>query len=145
MLAVLLLLIASFYIREKVKVSRSVTSNSLRPHGLQPTRLLRPWDFPGNSTGVGRHFLLQGIFPTQGSNPGLLHYRQMLYKIVDSSVQIFSIFYDYFLAKRVQLFLVLKFVLLETCLFVYMVINTNFTFYFSTMYSFQKILCLGHM
>ena len=50
-------------------------------HGLQPTRLLRPWDFPGNSTGVGCHFLLQGIFPTQGSNPGLLHCRQMLYPL----------------------------------------------------------------
>ena len=53
-------------------------SDSLRPHGLQPTRLLRPWDFPGKSTGVGCHFLLQGIFPTQGSNPGLPHCRQML-------------------------------------------------------------------
>ena len=44
----------------------------LRPHGQQPTRLRRPWDFPGKNTGVGCHFLLQGIFPTQESNPGLL-------------------------------------------------------------------------
>ena len=44
-------------------------SESLQPHGLYPTRLLRPWDFPGENTGVGCHFLLQGIFPTQGSNP----------------------------------------------------------------------------
>ena len=42
----------------KVKVSHSVVSNSLRPHGLQPTRLLCPWDFPGKSTGVGCHGLL---------------------------------------------------------------------------------------
>ena len=35
-----------------------------------------PWDFPGKNTGVGCHFLLQGIFPTQGSNPGLLHLLQ---------------------------------------------------------------------
>ena len=35
-------------------------------------RLLCPWDFPGENTGAGCHFLLQGIFPTQGSNPGLL-------------------------------------------------------------------------
>ena len=62
-------------------VSRSVVPNSLRPHGLQPTRLLCPWDFPGKDTGVGGHFLLQGIFPTQGSNPGLLHYRQILYQL----------------------------------------------------------------
>ena len=41
------------------KWSRSVVSNSSRPHGLQPTRLLHPWDFPGNSIGVGRHGLLQ--------------------------------------------------------------------------------------
>ena len=53
-------------------------SNSLRSHGLQPTGLLCPWDFPGYSTGVDCHFLLQGIFPTQGSNPGLPHCRQML-------------------------------------------------------------------
>ena len=38
---------------EKWKCSRSVVSDSLQPHGLQPTRLLRPWDFPGKSTGVG--------------------------------------------------------------------------------------------
>ena len=36
----------------------SVVSDSVRPHGLQPTRLLHPWDFPGNSTGVGCHCLL---------------------------------------------------------------------------------------
>ena len=43
---------------EKWKWSRSVVSNSSRPHGRQPTRLLRPWDFPGKSTGVGCHCLL---------------------------------------------------------------------------------------
>ena len=42
---------------EKWKWSRSVVSDSSRPHGLQPTRLLRPWDFPGKSTGVGCHCL----------------------------------------------------------------------------------------
>ena len=55
--------------------------DSLRPHGLQPTRHLCPWDFPGKDTGVGFHFLLQGIFPTQGSNPGLLYCRQILYQL----------------------------------------------------------------
>ena len=45
---------------EKWKWSRSVVSNSSRPHGLQPTRLLRPWDFPGKSTAVGCHCLLPG-------------------------------------------------------------------------------------
>ena len=40
---------------EKWKWSRSVVPDSQRPHGLQPTRLLHPWDFPGKSTGVGCH------------------------------------------------------------------------------------------
>ena len=43
---------------EKWKWSRSVVSDSSQPHGLQPTRLLHPWDFPGKSTGVGCHELL---------------------------------------------------------------------------------------
>ena len=42
---------------EKWKWSHSVMSDSSRPHGLQPTRLLHPWDFPGKSTGVGCHCL----------------------------------------------------------------------------------------
>ena len=56
-------------------------SDFLQPHGLQPIRFLCPWDFPGKSAGVGCHFLLQGIFPTQESNPGLLHCRQTLYRL----------------------------------------------------------------
>ena len=43
--------------------------------------LLHPWDFPGKITRVGCHFLLQVIFPTQGSNPGLLHCKQTLYHL----------------------------------------------------------------
>ena len=45
----------------------------LWPFGWQPTRLPCPWDFPGKNTVAGFHFLLQGNFPTQGLNPGLLH------------------------------------------------------------------------
>ena len=45
---------------------------TLQPHGLQPTRLLSPWDFPGKNTGVDCHFLLQESFPTQGLNLSLL-------------------------------------------------------------------------
>ena len=44
-------------------------SNSLRPCGLWPTRLFPPWDSPGKNTGVGCHFLLQGIFPNPGIEP----------------------------------------------------------------------------
>ena len=59
--------------------TQSHLTDLLQPHGLYPTRFLCPWDFPGKSTRVGCHFLLQGIFPTQGSNPGLPHCRQTLY------------------------------------------------------------------
>ena len=45
--------------REKRRGNRSVVSNCSRPHGLQPTRVLCPWDFPGKSTGVGCHCLLR--------------------------------------------------------------------------------------
>ena len=65
----------------EVKWSHSVVSDSLRVHRLQPARLLCPWDFPGNSTGVDCHFLLQWIFPNQGSNPGLPPCRQTLYSL----------------------------------------------------------------
>ena len=51
--------------KEKGKWSWSVMSDSLRPHGLQPTRLLRPWDFAGKSTGVRFHHLLQPNFSSQ--------------------------------------------------------------------------------
>ena len=47
----------------------------VQPHGLQPTSLFCPQDFPGKKTGVGCHFPLEGIFMTQGSNPCLLHWQ----------------------------------------------------------------------
>ena len=47
----------------------------LRPHGLEPARLFCPWDFPGKNTEVSYHFLLQGVFLTQGSNLCLLHWQ----------------------------------------------------------------------
>ena len=62
---------------ETERVSRSFEFYSLQPHGLQPARLLCPWDSPGKNTGVGGHALLQGIFPTRRSSPGLLRCRQI--------------------------------------------------------------------
>ena len=47
----------------------------LQPHGLQLARLLSLWDFPAKNTGADCHFLLQGIFPTRGSNPCLLYWQ----------------------------------------------------------------------
>ena len=50
--------------------------NSLQPHGLYT-----PWTSPGQNIGMGSLSVLQGIFPTQGSNPGLPHCRQILYQL----------------------------------------------------------------
>ena len=68
------------YVRESE--SRSVMLDSLRPH-----ELYRPWHSPGLNTGVGSHSLLQGIFPTQGSNPGLPHCRWLLYQLSHREAQ----------------------------------------------------------
>ena len=54
----------------------SAVSDSLQPHGLYS-----PWNSPGQNTGVGNLCLLQGIFPTQGVNPGLPRCRQILYQL----------------------------------------------------------------
>ena len=61
---------------EKKSESHSVVSNSLGPHGLYS-----PSNSPGQNTGVGSLSLLQGNFPAQGSNPGLLHCRWILYQL----------------------------------------------------------------
>ena len=59
----------------EVKVTQSCLT-LLRPHVLYNT-----WNSPGQNTGVGSHSLLQGTFPTQGSSPGLLHCRQIVYHL----------------------------------------------------------------
>ena len=63
-----------------VCVSRSVVSDSAIPQTVA-LQAPHPWDSPGKNTRVGSHSLLQGIFSTQGSNPGLPHCRQMLYRL----------------------------------------------------------------
>ena len=60
---------------------RSVVSDSLQHHGVLPARFPCPWNSPGKDTGVGCHSLLREIFPTQGSKPGLLNCRQILYQL----------------------------------------------------------------
>ena len=64
------------YIYESESESFSVVSDSLQPHGLY-----NAWNSPGQNTGVGSLSLLQGTFPTQESNPGLLYCRQILYQL----------------------------------------------------------------
>ena len=63
---------------ESESESRSVLSDSFRPHGLY---IYSPWNSPGQNIGVGSLSLLQGIFPTQGSNPGLPHSRWIPYQL----------------------------------------------------------------
>ena len=72
--------VLSEYKKERKKV-KSLTHVQLlvTPWTIAHTRLLYSWDSPGKTTGVGYHFLLQGIFLTQGSNLGLPHFRQTLY------------------------------------------------------------------
>ena len=67
--------IASVLIRSESETC-SVVSDSLWPHGLYS-----PWNSPGHNTGMGSLSLLQGIFPTQGSNPGLPHCKKILYQL----------------------------------------------------------------
>jgi len=61
---------------KKKSQSCSLVSDSLQPHGLSS-----PWNSPGQNTGVCSCSLLQGIFPNQGSNPGLQHFRLFLYQL----------------------------------------------------------------
>ena len=73
--------IFEFYLSEalptiKESESHSAVSNLLQPHGLY-----RPWNSPGQNTGVDILSLPQDIFPTQGSNPGFLNCRQILYHL----------------------------------------------------------------
>ena len=75
---------SSMYYVKSESESCTVVSNSLRPHGLYCL-----WNSPGQNTGVGSCSLLKGIFPTQGSNPGLLHCRQILYQLSHKGRQIY--------------------------------------------------------
>ena len=68
----------------------SVLSDSLWPHGLYS-----PWNSPGQNTGVGS-FSLQGIFPTQGSNPGLLHCGWILYQLSHKGSPICALIFLFF-------------------------------------------------
>ena len=70
------LAINCFFVFKNESESHSVMSDSLPPHGL-----CSPWNSPGQNTGVGSLFLLQGIFLTKGSKPGLPLCRQILYQL----------------------------------------------------------------
>jgi len=71
--------------KESESESHSVLSDSLQPHGLHS-----PWNSPGQNTGVGSCSLLQGIFPTQGLNPSVPHYRRILYQLSHQGSPLFK-------------------------------------------------------
>ena len=66
----------NYQIDESETENCSVVSDILRPHGLY-----NPWNSLDQNAEVGTHSLLQGIFPTQGSNPSVPHYRRVLYQL----------------------------------------------------------------
>ena len=68
--------------------SHSVVFGSLQPHGLHS-----PWNSPGQNTGVGSLSLLQGLFPTQGSNPGVPHCGRILFQLSHQAVCLISRFH----------------------------------------------------
>ena len=88
-----------------VCVSCSVVSDSLWPHGLQPARFLYLWNSPRKNTGVGSHSLLQGIFPTQGLNLGLLHWMQSFYCLNHQGSPHHVIVMEYYLTIKCKLFI----------------------------------------
>ena len=79
--------VLSFISIEKVKVTQSCLSLC---DPIDPSRLLCPWNSPGQNIRVGSCSLLQGTFPTQGSNPGLPHCRRILYHLSHQGSPSFS-------------------------------------------------------
>ena len=70
--------------------------HTCNPMEWGPIRLLHPWDSPGKNTGMGCHLLLQGIFPAQGSKPGLLHCSQSLYLLSYKGSPLYLLFCSIF-------------------------------------------------
>ena len=78
---------------ENRKWSRSAMSDSSRPHGLQPTRLLCPWDFPGKSTGVGSHCLLRMFSLEKCLFRSSAHFKIKLFGVCCWVIQILYVFW----------------------------------------------------
>ena len=94
--------------------ARSVTSfvsDSLRPYGLHPARLLCQWDSPGKNTGVGCHAVLQGIFLTQGSNLDLPCLHVYVYVCVCMCIYMYMCVYSWNIYLGV-LYLYIKYIYL---------------------------------
>ena len=123
-----------------VFVSRSVVSDSLRPHRLQLPRLLCPRNFPGNNTGAGCHALLHRIFLTQGLNPGLPHCRQILYHLNHQGNLHSSHHYFNFLLSYVSVFYTLCFLFFDYIILLKLV--GCFLILFMVSFAVQRFLSL---
>ena len=88
----------------------AVVWSSLQPHGLQSTRFFCPWDFPGKNTGMRYHSLLQGIFMTKGSNPGLLTAARFFYHLSHH----LQVLWEVFLTQALNSVFFLPFLVSET-------------------------------
>ena len=88
------------YMNETERESHSVMPASLWPHGLYS-----PWNSPGQNTGVGSFSLLQGIFPTQKSNRGLLHCRRILYKLTYQGSPSSHVYLPLFLFRKKYIYI----------------------------------------
>ena len=106
--------------------SRSVVSDSLWPHELQPARLLSPWNSPGKNTRVGCQSLLQGIFLTQESNSGLLLCRQILYPLsYQRSLSIQKLSYIQFFTESQIHVCIYKYMYINICMYIYAYTHTH--------------------
>ena len=120
-------------------------SDSLWPHGLYS-----PWNCPGQNTGVGSHSLLQEIFPTQGSNPSLPHYKQTLYQLSHKGSSRYNIDYRlYVLITKlfISIFIVLIVIFLKqgkSCQFETKTSDTHIKIEFSGSLNYTEVLPLSY-
>ena len=92
----------------KVEVLVAQLCLTLQPHGLWPARLLFPWNSPKQECWSGSHSLLQEVFLTQRSNPGLLYWGQVLYCLKPQSKNICIVYVEDFSYLKVTLLLCLS-------------------------------------
>ena len=113
--------------------NHSVMSDSLRHH-----ELYGPWNSPGQNTGVGSCFLLQGIFPTQGSNPDLLHCGRILYQLSHQG----KLRQEYLILHRIFFFCIFLF---YECLSTSTLLGLQFSYLYKHRLFFIGILVFSHL
>ena len=132
---------------EKWKWSCSVVSDSSRPHGLQPTRILHPWDFPGKSTGVGCHCLLQVYSIVYHNFKGYIPFvvlKYCLYSLYYTIHPCYLFYTQQFVPlNHLSLSCPISFPLLWVCFL--FVIFTSWFYFLDSTYEWYHILDLSHI